>query len=54
MDVYQEFNEDVAKLYNLSSYKSKKVTKKYAFDSSVPEDSEYLEVRFEVRLYEDF
>lgn len=47
MDVYNEFNNDVAKKYKIDHFKSKKVTKNYAFNlPDVPLSSEYLEVKY--------
>ncbi|XP_017784640.1 PREDICTED: DNA polymerase alpha catalytic subunit isoform X2 [Nicrophorus vespilloides] len=45
-DVYEEFNTEMKNNDQILSYKSKKVMKHYAFDSTVPIDSEYLEVRY--------
>ncbi|KAJ8309966.1 hypothetical protein KUTeg_011831 [Tegillarca granosa] len=47
MDVYTEFNERIAEKYKIKKFKSKKVTKNYAFEKSeVPVESEYLEIRY--------
>ena len=46
-DVYNEFNNDVAKKYKISQFKSKKVSKNYCFSlPDVPLSSEYLEVKY--------
>lgn len=50
MDVYREFN-DIAGKMDIKVYKSKKVMKKYAFDPTIPTESEYLEVRYDVSLF---
>ena len=47
MDVYEEFNSKVAERYKILQFKSRRVTKKYAFEpTSVPRQSEYLEVKY--------
>ncbi|CAH0775041.1 unnamed protein product [Bemisia tabaci] len=47
MDVYNEFNNSVSNKYHINQFKSRKVTKNYAFDiPGVPLSSEYLEVRY--------
>ncbi|XP_034238111.1 DNA polymerase alpha catalytic subunit [Thrips palmi] len=47
MDVYNEFNNNVAKKFKITQFKSKKVTKNYAFNlPDVPLSSEYLEVKY--------
>lgn len=49
MDVYQEFNTSVAQKYKILEFKSKKVTKNYAFEKfEVPNEADYLEVRYSV------
>lgn len=49
MDVYQEFNSTVSEKFKILQFKSRKVTKKYCFEKvEVPEESEYLEVRYSV------
>lgn len=49
MDVYQEFNSTVSEKFKILQFKSRKVTKKYCFEKvEVPEESEYLEVRYTV------
>ncbi|CAH1398889.1 unnamed protein product [Nezara viridula] len=46
-DVYQEFSSIVAEKYKIKQFKSRKISKKYAFgDNSVPAESEYLEIRY--------
>lgn len=51
MDVYQEFNSTVSDKFKILQFKSKKVTKKYCFDIyEVPDESEYLEVRYSADL----
>ncbi|XP_022344658.2 DNA polymerase alpha catalytic subunit-like [Crassostrea virginica] len=47
VDVYTEFNERITEKYKIPKFKSKKVTKQYAFEKSdVPVESDYLEIRF--------
>ncbi|KAM3836858.1 DNA polymerase alpha catalytic subunit [Vipera latastei] len=47
MDVYQEFNDQIAEKYKIMKFKSKKVEKNYAFEiPDVPAKSDYLEVRY--------
>lgn len=47
MDVYEEFNNRVAERYRIQQFKSRRVTKRYAFEpASVPRQSEYLEVKY--------
>uniref|UniRef100_A0A8D2J7L8 DNA polymerase n=1 Tax=Varanus komodoensis TaxID=61221 RepID=A0A8D2J7L8_VARKO len=51
MDVYQEFNEQVAEKYKIMNFKSKKVEKNYAFEiPDIPVKSDYLEVRYSTEL----
>ncbi|XP_076453850.1 DNA polymerase alpha catalytic subunit-like [Babylonia areolata] len=51
MDVYQEFNTTVSEKHRISKFKSKKGTKKYAFEKSeVPSESDYLEVHYAADL----
>ncbi|XP_052126861.1 DNA polymerase alpha catalytic subunit isoform X1 [Frankliniella occidentalis] len=46
-DVYNEFNNEISKKFKLSTFKSRKVTKSYAFSlPDVPASSEYLEVKY--------
>ncbi|CAG2165802.1 unnamed protein product [Oppiella nova] len=46
-DVYNEFNDVIAKKYKISQFKSRKVTKKYSFDNKdIPAEAEYLEVLY--------
>nr|KAG5708297.1 hypothetical protein BaRGS_021231 [Batillaria attramentaria] len=46
-DVYQEFNEKVTEKHKIMTFKSRPVSKKYAFDKTdVPVESDYLEVRY--------
>lgn len=48
-DVYQEFSSTVAEKYKIKQFKSRKISKKYAFgDSNIPAESEYLEIRYPV------
>lgn len=48
VDVYNEFNNLTDK-YQIQNFKSRKVTKKYAFDlADVADESEYLEIRYSV------
>uniref|UniRef100_A0A2S2P4V9 DNA polymerase n=2 Tax=Schizaphis graminum TaxID=13262 RepID=A0A2S2P4V9_SCHGA len=46
VDVYNEFNNLTDK-YQIQNFKSRKITKKYAFDlADVADESEYLEIRY--------
>ncbi|XP_066254764.1 DNA polymerase alpha catalytic subunit [Euwallacea similis] len=45
-DLYCEFASLVAEPMHLKSYKARLVKKKYAFDPTVPSESDYLEVRY--------
>lgn len=46
-DVYEEFSEKVADKYKITTFKSRKVTCKYAFElEGIPAESDYLEVRY--------
>lgn len=48
VDVYNEFN-NLTDMYKIPNFKSRKVTKKYAFDlADVADESEYLEIRYPV------
>lgn len=47
MEVYQEFNDLVAKKYKILQFKSKVSTKRYSFEKlDVPVEAEYLEVHY--------
>ncbi|XP_056004368.1 DNA polymerase alpha catalytic subunit-like [Ostrea edulis] len=47
VDVYTEFNEKVAEKFKIPKFKSKKITKQYAFEKTdVPVESDYLEIRY--------
>ncbi|GBP39586.1 DNA polymerase alpha catalytic subunit [Eumeta japonica] len=47
MDVYEEFNTQIATELGLKEFKSRKVTKNYAFNlPDIPAQSEYLEASF--------
>lgn len=49
-DVYQEFSEEVSTREKITTFKSRRVEKSYAFGvAGVPVRSEYLEVRYPVR-----
>lgn len=49
IDVYREFNSKVCSKFNIKQFKSKKVTKKYAFGKpGIPKESDYLEVIYSV------
>jgi DNA polymerase alpha subunit A len=49
MDVYKEFNEQIAESYKILQYKSRKVERNYAFSiPDVPVTSEYLEIVYPV------
>ncbi|XP_070173652.1 DNA polymerase alpha catalytic subunit-like [Littorina saxatilis] len=51
MDVYQEFNDKMAERHKITKFKSKKATKKYAFEKAdVPVESDYLEVHYAADL----
>jgi len=51
VDVYNEFNNLTDK-YQIQNFKSRKITKKYAFDlPDVADESEYLEIRYSVSKY---
>lgn len=51
VDVYNEFNNLTDK-YQIQNFKSRKITKKYAFDlADVADESEYLEIRYSVSKY---
>ena len=46
-DVYSEFNDVIAKKYKITQFRSRKVTKMYAFDDKdIPVEAEYLEVLY--------
>jgi hypothetical protein len=49
-DVYTEINESVMKNLHVKNFKSRPITKKYAFDTSIPAESDYVEVRYSVNL----
>lgn len=53
IDVYHEFNNVIAPSLGLKEFKSRKVSKNYAFDPDVPLQSEYLEVKYAVSLQLD-
>ncbi|CAG9863485.1 unnamed protein product [Phyllotreta striolata] len=44
--VHDEFNNRILKRTGITSFKSRLITKKYAFDANIPAESEYLEVRY--------
>lgn len=49
--MYNEFNS-IADKYQIQNFKSRKVTKKYAFElADVPDESEYLEIRYSVCIH---
>ena len=50
LNVYEDFNNNIATKLHLDEFKSKKVVKNYAFHPSVPTQSEYLEVRYSAKL----
>ncbi|XP_042236184.1 DNA polymerase alpha catalytic subunit-like [Homarus americanus] len=51
MDVYEEFDSTVSNKFKILQFRSRTVTKKYAFEKSeVPQESEYLEVRYSANL----
>ncbi|KAF6204005.1 hypothetical protein GE061_002344 [Apolygus lucorum] len=46
-DVYEEFNKVIAPKYKILEFKSKKVSKKFAFGKEdIPLESDYLEIRY--------
>lgn len=46
-DVYNEFAEELSKQYKITEFRSRKVTKKYAFEKQgVPAEADYLEVLY--------
>jgi len=50
IDVYKEFNVKFAEKHKIMKFKSRKVTKHYAFNiANMPNTCEYLEVRYLVR-----
>lgn len=49
-ELYLEFSQVVAEPMRLKSFKAKLVKKKYAFNPLVPKESDYLEVRYAVRI----
>ncbi|XP_067948026.1 DNA polymerase alpha catalytic subunit-like [Watersipora subatra] len=47
IDVYNEFNQEIAPKFKIQNYKTKPSTRQYSFDlSDVPTKAEYLEVRY--------
>lgn len=51
MDVYKEFDETFANKFNIESFLSRKVTKKYAFfPYNIPDEADYLEIKYSVTL----
>lgn len=50
IDVYHEFNDVIAPNLGLKEFKSRKVSKNYAFNPDIPLQSEYLEVKYSVCL----
>ncbi|CAL8118832.1 unnamed protein product [Orchesella dallaii] len=47
VDVFNEFNDEVAPRFKINQFKSRKIDKKYCFGlADVPSYSEYLEVRY--------
>ncbi|XP_062567518.1 DNA polymerase alpha catalytic subunit-like [Saccostrea cucullata] len=47
VDVYTEFTEKIVEKYKIPKFKSRKVTKQYAFEKAeVPVESDYLEIRY--------
>ena len=52
MDVYEEFNTKIMERYKINQYKSRMVTKNYAFDIfEVPSEGEYLEIQYAVSSF---
>uniref|UniRef100_A0A8C0QP38 DNA polymerase n=1 Tax=Chelonoidis abingdonii TaxID=106734 RepID=A0A8C0QP38_CHEAB len=51
MNIYQEFNDQIAVKYKIMKFRSKKVEKNYAFEiPDVPAKSDYLEVRYSAEV----
>ncbi|KAL4220500.1 DNA polymerase alpha catalytic subunit [Mactra antiquata] len=47
MDVYTEFNEKIVEKYRIGKFKTRKISKNYAFEiTDVPAESDYLEIRY--------
>ncbi|XP_050513707.1 DNA polymerase alpha catalytic subunit [Diabrotica virgifera virgifera] len=44
--MYEEFNDRVLKPIGVSTFRSRQTSKKYAFDPNIPQESEYMEVRY--------
>ncbi|KAJ8920671.1 hypothetical protein NQ315_004810 [Exocentrus adspersus] len=44
--LYDEVNDKIIKPSNIGSFKTRYVTKKYAFDPEVPTESDYMELRY--------
>lgn len=49
IDVYNEFNDKISEKLGIKTFRSRKVTKKYVFDPNVPEESDYLEIRYSAK-----
>uniref|UniRef100_H3AKZ0 Polymerase (DNA directed), alpha 1 n=1 Tax=Latimeria chalumnae TaxID=7897 RepID=H3AKZ0_LATCH len=51
MDVYHEFNQQIAERYKIMKFRSKACKKNYAFEiPDVPAQSDYLEIRYSAEL----
>lgn len=46
VDVYNEFNNKISEQLKIKNFRSRKVVRKYAFDPDIPQQSDYLEVRY--------
>ncbi|KAJ8955593.1 hypothetical protein NQ318_001423 [Aromia moschata] len=44
--VYNEVNENIIKPLQISSFRTRYVNKKYAFDPQIPTESDYMEIRY--------
>lgn len=45
--VYNEFNDKISERYKINQFKSRRVTRKYAFEpATIPRECEYMEVRY--------
>lgn len=52
-DVHEEVNNLLTERFKIMRFRARKVTKRYCFDiAAVPDESDYLEVRYSVRTVE--
>ncbi|KAH3827645.1 hypothetical protein DPMN_129585 [Dreissena polymorpha] len=50
MDVYTEFSEKVVNKFKIGKFKTRKISKNYAFEiADVPAECDYLEIRYDER-----